>query len=406
MSIRQKDTTPARKLLFDDFLNTGRINSFVAYLLKKPSCEGILAWVFAFYGFFQVLKIRVNLSCNKSDNLVAVYEYSNEIRQIKFRSKKLITNNITFNTYFNVKIWLFFLKNLKKILIFFRLLKISQKFILKKGVLVGTRQSQFLYVYLFFNDYFKNSDSALSLKTFVMSTESNPNVIAVGLAARNFGARLAYINHGFLDGQLGVFFHDAIFVQGEALLERILPHIRKNFIPEKIQIIGSPFPVRKMIVPVIAVSKIGIVCPLSPNVDKCAQLINILKTNYPQVIIDVRLHPNRTFSQKLLKRLKNYASVNIVESTSWSKLYLDWDFAFAGNTSAHVDLIALGIPALGIQLDHCFEDMYGFYKNGFILNITHFLDITNQINQFYLSKTWHDIYKRYIPEKETEVDFT
>lgn len=396
-SIKKKDSSPLRRQLFSAYLEKNIFNTFIKNILLRNKKPGyIAANLFACYSIFEILKLNIDVKKIIRGNY-AVYEYENEIRLIKARFNNLSSERICFE--WSLKAWINGLGALKVILQnsknFFKIYKLAINLILKNGVLVGARQSQFMMTYSYCSWIFAKFD--FTGVNFISSTESNPNVIGVLLAAKNNHAKAIYVNHGFLDRSLGIFFHDRIIVQGGALKERIIPYLSKRTSESLIEVVGPYFSRIQMKHVNCNVSTVGVVLPLLPDEKKVLRLIKNINCKWSNAIIEVRLHPNKVFSKKVRKLLLNCRNVYIVKSADWKDIDLKWDFAFSGHSSAQVDLVGKGIPVVGYDLDNHPEDMYSFYENGFVIKVNNIDNLTERVNNFYQNKDWEKLCELYLP---------
>lgn len=387
-SIKMKDSSTHRGILFQNYIDT----SFLYRIfLKNPLVhtsfyQNFISYLFSFYSLLNTLKI--NFDFKNDQQFITIYEHNNEIRCIKARlsaDQFLRTGFITFTNKFNFWVFKQFLGNVG---LTFRIFRLCVKLVQKKGVLIGTRQGQFLFLYALTHKV------NLNTLPLIVSTESNPNVIGIALAAQKKGHKVVYINHGFLDSDLGIFFHDQVVAQGEALIKRIKPCIHSHPL---INNVGAYYPVLTFKMPVRSIRVVGIVLSLNPIESKVIQLITQIGNIHPEVRIEIRPHPNLIFSNELTQNLKSLSKVSVLNPTDWINFHTDWDLAIAGNTSAHIDLIAKGIPCLGMDIDKNPEDLYGFYKDQFILKADYHNNIQQDLNDFYHHEKWNQKKLSYLP---------
>lgn len=388
-SIKMKDSSKHRGILFQNYIDTSLLYKLI---LKNPFAQTrfyqkLISYLFSLYSLLNTLKVSFDF---KSDQqFITVYEHYNEIRCIKARLSAEQFSHSGFIT-FPKKINSWALKQfIGHIGFSFRIFRLSAKLIQKNGILIGTRQGQFLFFYSL-TSKIKN----LASVPLIISTESNPNVIGIALAAQKNGHKVIYINHGFLDSDLGLFFHNQVVAQGDALIDRIRPFIFSNPILSNV---GAYYPVQALKVPVPKIQVVGIVLSLNPVESKIINLIKQIGSIHPEVRIEIRPHPNLIFSSELTLNLKENSKISVLNPTDWLHFHTEWDLAIAGNTSAHIDLIAKGIPCIGMNIDQNPEDIYGFYKNQFILKVDYHNDIHHDLNAFYDNEEWNHKKSAYLP---------
>jgi hypothetical protein len=388
-SIKMKDSSKHRVILFQNYIDTSFLYQLI---LKNPFIQTrfyqkLISYLFSFYALLNTLK--VSLDFKSHHQFITIYEHNNEIRCIKARlSNEQFSHSgfITFSKTINFWVLKQFLGHIR---FSFRLFRLGAKLIQKNGILIGTRQSQFLFFYSLTGKITKQASVPL-----IISTESNPNVIGIALAAQKHGHKIIYINHGFLDSDLGLFFHNQVVAQGDALIDRIKPFISSNPL---ISNVGAYYPVQALKIPVSKVQVVGIVLSLNPVESKIINLIKQIGSIHPEVRIEIRPHPNLIFSSELTQNLRANSKISVLAPTDWLNFHTDWDLAIAGNTSAHIDLIAKGIPCIGMNIDQNPEDIYGFYKDQFILKTDYHHNIHQDLNDFYNNEEWHQKKLTYLP---------
>jgi hypothetical protein len=405
-SVRKKDSSSLRAGMFHDLIQSRLIYKLVYRWAQVPVLGRPAKLTFTLYALLRIFYLHIQM--NLRPGLIAVYQYDNETRCIRARSKKPIEEFVTFKkSILDVKSFLEALVysiNIKSLSSLPKTIKVSQKLIDKYGVLIGTRQTQVICVYAYFKQYFSQLD--MSECRVIVSTESNPDVIAVALAAKSYDARVLYVNHSFLDSQLGLFFHDELIVQGKALLEIIEKNLASSAKTPLVKMIGPYFDTSPLKIPLKKIQTVGIVCSLGPSVTQIEHLINQLTENYNGVAIEVRLHPNKLLSGYLIERLETYSVVKMVPSIDWAHAdYSHWDFAIAANTSAHIDLIGKGIPTVGYDFDNHPDDMYDFYKMGFVPKLVDMMKVEETINLFYSNEHWKNKSLSYLPVSEKSLEF-
>ena len=393
-SIKMKDSSKHRGILFQNYINTFFLYRWILNnpFSQKHFYQRFISYIFSVYGLLNTSKISFDFK--KNQQFITIYEHHNEFRSIKAR---LPDGDFSYSGFIRfpgkINLWVLkqFFANLSLTL---RLFKLTAKLIQKNGVLIGTRQGQFIFLYSLTH---KIKMGSIPL---IISTESNPNIIGIALAAQKNGHKIIYINHGFLDSNLGLFFHDKIVAQGDALINRIKPFILSN---PTVCNVGSYYPVLAMKIPITKIQVVGIVLSLNPIESKISDLILNIKKAHSDVRIEIRPHPNLIFSSQLTKNLKENNNVVVLPPTDWLNFHNEWDLAIAGNTSAHIDLIAKGIPCIGMDIDKNPDDIYGFYQDHFILKVDYHNNIHNDLNSFYDKEEWNQKKRTYLPELDARI---
>ncbi|MCB0370439.1 MAG: hypothetical protein KDD45_13695, partial [Bdellovibrionales bacterium] len=126
------------------------------------------------------------------------------------------------------------------------------------------------------------------------------------------------------------------------------------------------------------------------------KLIISIKTCLPDCQIILRPHPNTSLLKFKKSLLKNFSEIVISDSSKILHDSLDAiDLVIAGESSAHLEVLSLGIPSVYWRLDKIPYDHYGFVRNNFVLKVDHLFDLKNKVNSFYSSTEWKIVQNQY-----------
>ena len=388
-SIKKKDNSEFRALLFFEFRKKYKLSQFfyLAYnhsLWRKPVV--ILLIIYSLRKLFSV-------SFKQKEKLdeIYIYNYANEKKSIlntfaNSHSSCELTYISTFNNFIkNFKILSRYLFNWHCT---FRFVKICLKLSNKNSFLVTARQIEFLTLYVFFKHLFQKS----VFKEVYISSESNPEIISAALACTE--ARINYTNHGYLNKDLGLFFHDKLVLDSRPLKARIQPHLfKKNVEIEIIKKTQAALFVRE-----ISTQNILILGSLVLDINSFFELIKDCRKNLIDSHITIRFHPNKIFADRQFTDLCNKFKILIQPNTSLKEQLSQSTLVIAGETSAHLDALAQGVPSIYYRLDRFPQDHYGFISSGLIPEVKSLYDLKNSVQKFYSNPEWLKVYKDYFGE--------
>jgi hypothetical protein len=389
-SIRKRDSSRFRKLLFARLqaLNWRARLAHRAFLV--PSLRPAVSAALVLYSLRRFFQLRLELG----DGDILVFHYPNEKRAVERALKA--SSSISYEGRGEV-LWLAVRELRAKKLA--QWARVSMRLLRRNGFLVGARQTEFLALYGFFTRRFESQ--AIRSRTFLSASESNPEVIAATLAAKKAGNRLVYVAHSALERELGVFFHDEIRVPGAAYVNRVLPHLKE---PARSRVVVSepnrpPSPELRL--PPTQVRTVGVACSIIVDPLRLESIVRQCLDAFPEARIVVRAHPNRSietrsphFPQDARVRVSERTAVTLAEEAR------DWDFAIAGNSSAHLDLLGLGVPTIHMNIDGIEGDLYDFIGSGLVPRAEEATDIFTRMTTLYSGPAWRGVRASFIGEAQ------
>lgn len=388
-SIKKKDSSAFRALLFCEYRKKYRLAQLSSLTYAISIFRPFVVFFLIIYSFRKV--ISVSFLQKKNSNELYVYNYENEKKSIlhnfsKAKNANELTYSYSFRNLFRSLKSLFFAR-----LDWARLLKIIKlcfHLSKKNSFLVTARQIEFLLLYAFFKNFFKKEN----FKEVYISTESNPEVISVALAC--VGARVNYTNHGFLNKDLGIFFHDRLLLDCRSLKNRIIPHLLRPH--TDIQIIQKRHQIFKK--PESSTKKILILGSLIPDIGLMQKLIEDFRENLVDSDITVRFHPNKTFYNHQLLELSELLKIKVKWDESLKLQLSESTLVIAGETSAHLEALMQGVPSVYCKLDHFPRDHYGFISSQLIPEMKSVGDLEKSVQKFYSDPKWLKVYQDYFGE--------
>lgn len=388
-SIKKKDSSEFRNLLFSEYRKKYFLSQLSYNAYAKPFFRPAIVVLLLAYTFRKIISVSFNQKKNSND--IYIYNYSNEKKSILQNIANASSANELTYSYSIVNV----IRNLKNLffgrvdcLQIVKLIKLCLYLSKKNSFLITARQIEFLMLYAFFKRFFKKRE----FKEVYISTESNPEVISAALACT--GARINYTNHGFLNKDLGIFFHDRLFLDSRPLKNRILPCLLKP--QADIQIIKKTPKI--FIKPEPSTRKILILGSLILDINLLQKLILDCQKNLINSTITVRFHPNKTFFNS-----------HIVEICESQKVLVKWDeslkeqlsqntLVIAGESSVHLDALMQGVPSVYYKLDHFPHDHYGFISSQLVPEMKSVEDLENSVQKFYSDPKWLKVYQDYFGE--------
>ncbi|HUP56335.1 MAG TPA: hypothetical protein VM598_02710 [Bdellovibrionota bacterium] len=395
-SIARKDTSGMRRYFFERLLEANWMARLAFRAYGHPHLRPLVSRALVLRPLVRVLSAGLEIPPNVAR--IDVYNYSNERRALAaFRdgqdgARGFISYRWSLSGFLHGSAWLAGrLWNARKARQAFR---VSLRAVKKRGFLVGGRQAEFLLLYAYFHD--RLAKAGVRGKTFACSTESNPEVIAALLAARGLGNRTTYVDHGFLDKDLGIFFHDRLVLSSEALLGRIETRLLPGLRPT-VGWARSRNETRGLRIPDFrAIRHVGIVCSIAMIRENYLRVVSECLAEFPAALISVKPHPNPAFTGSFFRKLPEHGRVRILPAkASLSEAAESWDFAIGGGTCAHLELLQAGIPSIYMDIDGYERDTKGFIGSGILAEARSASEIATLIPETYGSAGWRDRFSRF-----------
>lgn len=349
-SIKKRDSSRFRRRLFsqlrsENFLLEVAHRGFASRYFNAPVSYALV--LFSMRRFFQ---IRENFS--ESSREVSVFHYSNEKRAIEKLARDS-PDSISYGFQIS-RVPLFAFKgfSFRKC---FQWLRVSRGLLKKNGFLVGARQAEFILLYGYFCKLLQRKQ--IRGKKFCSSSESNPEVISALLAAKKMGNKTVFVNHSALESEQGIFFHDEVLIQPTEVKQLMTPNFSQ-------------------------VKRVGIACSVVSDGEKMRKAVQDCLDTFPNAEVVVRQHPNPTFkeiSRAALPKSERLRVSSRRHSLPFSSEAGDWDFAIAGNSSAHLDLMGFGVPTVHMNIDGIDWDPYDFIGSGLVPSVEHACDIPKKM---------------------------
>lgn len=390
-SIRKRDSSSTRRKLFAALVAEKRLvraayRAFQSRRLKPWVSVALLA-----YSFRRLFQIRFRLNGTE----VRIFHYLNERRAVE----RISTGD-------SGAIWYGGWPSLGNLRFTFSLRKtrqwarVSMRLLERNGFLIGARQAEFLLLY----GYCARVLEAQGVRgrTFISASESNPEIIAVSLAARRNGNRTVFVNHNAMEREAGTFFHDEILVPGVAFAEKVRSNLARVAPGPNIIVSGSsgPRPVPRL-PDFDRIERIGIVCSVITAPGGLRRTIETCLRAFPNAKILVRPHPNRSIARVASAELPPDPRVHLSKG-AFAPLATeagDWDFAIVGNSSSHLELLAAGVPTVYLDIDGLDDDLFEFVGQGLVPGISGgSLDpkhLAARMTSVYARDRWAEIYARY-----------
>lgn len=371
LSIYKKDSSAFRKLMFSELCRRSFLASFANEAYKRNYARPLVTALLIIYSLRRVLTFQI-----KNADTLGIASYENERRNIQqflktFSGSPHISNyqwrvsSLAENVPYLVR----FLCSGKMQL--FEVLKALSR---KNDFLVFARQTEFVVLYSYFT--FLSRQKIFSPTVMVISSESNPEVIAPALALNDQTVSI-YVNHGYLNKDQGHFFHDHFVLSFPSLAARMkgdLHFLKSHSVSVK---------------RIYELKKILIVTSIVLDESKVIHLASSLAETFPAAEIIIRLHPNKMLTGNREPELKSLSNVTISAGSYPIEQDLnDSDLVIGGETTALLDALLAGIPVLHWKLDEIQYDHYGLVFEGIIPAMPNTNDVIRVANDHYHSEIW------------------
>jgi hypothetical protein len=389
-SIRKRDSSSTRRKLFSALVAEKRLVRAAYRAFQSRSLRPAVSLALLAYSLRRLFQIRFRLSGPE----IRIYHYLNERRAVE-RVSSGTSGAIWYGSWPSPASLRFLSLGKAR-----QWIRVSMRLLERNGFLIGARQAEFLLLYGFSARVFAAME--IRGRTFISASESNPEIIAVTLAARRSGNRTVFVNHNAVEREAGTFFHDEIRVPGVAFVEKIRANLARGLPGPRFVVAGTPAPRPVVRLPDFArVGRIGIVCSVIAKEGELRRAIESCLRAFPRAEVVVRPHPNRSIARLSRAELPEDPRVRL-SSGPFVPVSIEgrsWDFAIVGNSSSHLELLAAGVPTIYLDLDGLDDDLFDFVSAGLVPGITGASldpgDLAARMSSVYAQERWAGIYARY-----------
>jgi hypothetical protein len=243
----------------------------------------------------------------------------------------------------------------------------------------------------------------------LVSSDSNPYAMALVHAARRLGRRTCFVTHGHVAAGPPPLDFDLSLLDGPVVRE---VYERAGAIRAAVVFKGSEGRVRPMDTSRLrgGVRTLGVVLSILVDWPRVGALLDRLRADLSPERIVLRLHPNRTMLDPQWARHVSLAGVRV--SRGERPLTEDaeaCDLVVAGNTSAHLTVLKLGVPTAYLPaLDDVGADYYDFVNERIVAPIADDGSIdVGAIARFYDDPGWAPRFARFdagYPDRQEACD--
>jgi hypothetical protein len=389
-SIAKKDSSINRQIMFSHFLSKHAHAALFIFLMRFKILKPILLISIVLKSISGLIKYRI---LNPDSEFVSVYQFENEknalqriLDHLPFSGGYIFYSSSVQNIY-PVFQWLMSLKMRST----GKTLKLAMFLFKKSNTLVAIRQLQFLIFFSYFNYFFRKKD--FTGKYFASSTESNPEILAPLLAAKKCNATTIYTNHGQLASDLGYFNFDKYILSSQSIYDRVKLTMTKNGSSVLINGIHGHSPI--VIPKKDDIKRIIIIGSIVWNIKKIESFLKKIRDYFPSAYIHLRLHPNQ---ELLPKDFASYIPREITYSMGQIPLIHEiknYNLAFAGASSSHIEILESGIPTVYFELDNMPYDYYDFVKRGLVYDFDDFANLEDGLRKTYSNELWKNVMEYY-----------
>lgn len=242
-------------------------------------------------------------------------------------------------------------------------------------------------------------------RAVIVSSDANPYAMALVAAARRLGKRTCFVTHGHVAEGPPPLDFDLSLLDGpaaRAVYERAGP------VRGKVVFKGAEGAARPMDTSRLArgVRTLGVVLSILVDFRRVGRALDRLRAELRPERVVLRLHPNRTMRDPDWARHVDLTGVRVSDGAR--PLGEDagaCDLVVAGNTSAHLTVLKLGVPSAYLAgLDEMGDDYYGFLREGLVAPFT--TDV-RALAAFYDDPGWGARFARFdagYPDRQAECD--
>lgn len=335
--------------------------------------------------------------------IISTSVYKNETRQISFIEECIGEGRITRMKH--SKRYVFspgtpqkILGNLLKIRKTYKLIKLLNR---KYSFMPACRCSYAVFLYF----SFVRELQTLKPKAILFANDYSPDGVALSRAAMKLDIPTIYIKHAFLDAisNRAPINFDLTFLDGPKELENcVIEENSKGKIVFK-GMEGHHLPLRLNKLKQTGM-KIGVFLTGLLNLNRFADLIMSIQQNLLPSLLLIRPHPNPLNEVKLNPYTSRYNNIKITSRTTLEQDATECNLAIVGNSTAVLEILKLGTPAVYYQLETSPDDICGFIKSGIVPKIEDFSKFsTERIKEFY-SSNWIEKFLGYDPYYGKNID--
>lgn len=368
-SISRKDSSQLRTLMFKRYQEKFVFGNW----LRHTPVNLLVVLV-----FFRFVFCLVRCSWKKSDEdhiWVGSYEVEQKALLRYCREKYLSFGSYSYHKFSLRNLFLIFKIPWANVKVF----RYAKKVRDRHGLLVLMRQVELIFHYSYHIKNLKNIKAE-----YISSTESNPEIIGLMLAAAKRGAKTRYIPHGYLNKDLGIFFQNIIVAESENLKIRI----QKNSLPGSLFEILPPInSIEKIIDNIPSTKTILVVGSILPSVEDLLKAISFLEKIYPNAQIKYRPHPNELLKSSKVKQLEKKLTGGF-KKKSLEEDVEEASLVFGGETSCLLYALQKGKIAVHLKVDEIEYDQYGFVSAGLIPSLSTEICMNYNFKDHYLQPSW------------------
>lgn len=230
----------------------------------------------------------------------------------------------------------------------------------------------------------------------LVSSDTNPYARALVHAARRLGKRTCFVTHGHvaegpppLDFDLSILDGDAV----RDVYERAGP-VRGAVVFKGSEGVARPMDTTRL---ADGTRTLGIVLSILVDWRNVGRLLTRWRDTLGPERIVLRLHPNVTMRDPRWADRIDLDRVHVsLGERPLAEDVLDCDLVLAGNTSAHLTVLKLGVPTAYVQeLDEVGADYYGFVRDRIVAPVDARAIALPVIARFYSDPEWPSRFARY-----------
>lgn len=279
-----------------------------------------------------------------------------------------------------------------------------ERFARRGDFLVAARVAGTIGHYLRMRSFLEQSPA----RAVLVSSDANPFPLALVCAARELGKKTCFVTHGHVaDGPPPLDF-DLSLLDGPAVRE---VYARAGPIRGRVAFKGSEGFVRRMDPSRVrrGVRTLGVFLSILVDWRRVSEVLARLRAELRPERVVLRLHPNREMRHSGWAGPLDLGGVRVSDGDR--TLVADaeaCDLVAAGNSSAHLSVLKLGVPTLYVpELDELEPDYYRFVAEGIVApKPTGPLDL-EQIATFYEGPGWMARFARFdagYPDSQARCD--
>jgi hypothetical protein len=370
LSITHLEKSPIRGSLFDQkLLNFSPTLMMGVKILERYKLTTIMTLLTVFRLSLKITQEKINLEENQ--DILLLHGTKNQLKAITRLLNLLKTDCKRLN---------YSISALIKAGIMTILISFKKRKRLKYLAIQNTNCLTEVIKFFFFYKYLKYAYRSKNQKYGIVANDHSAEPLAFTKFLKENNIKVTYLQHGHVSNFFPPLYrYDLAILYGEKSKE---VYNRLGQPSDEIKFSGYQYQNATKMKPVKDNISVGIF-PNIINENKLSFLLRKLNQNPVIDKIFIKPHPAHEVSKRFVEKISNHKKFQVLQAGD--PFQDNIDLGIAGNSSIHIELLAIGIPTLYYDyLDDIEFDYYGFVRDDVVIHIPNLAVLkASTINKFY-----------------------